>query len=243
MNGQAGEAVFMKTLIITITCLVLFAPMLAEAEAISIPIDPALTGIPFLQLSPDFHFSDFNGLPVAGQSVSVDLTWADDILARVLKSGVGTAFLLNIATNTASPGFAAALTGQLLTANGGTLGAVHQLGSVQISPGGIFAVGLSVPTAETGSSFDFIGAHLEFGWPDCGGCVVTDAFVRLNVGAPATTVEFGTVAQLPDGDRWGVITVAMLILGGLVFLFRGPRSKREALVLQPVTTHFCRLDS
>jgi hypothetical protein len=106
-----------------IICVAPFPPLLAEA--VSVP-DPASTDVVLPGAEFDVHLSDFGGIPVDGQSMSVDVRWADTIVARVL---------LMVGTDQAVTGFAASRTGQLLTANGGTLSTVHARGSAQSSNG------------------------------------------------------------------------------------------------------------
>src|SRR5262249_49124887 len=92
----------------------------SRSDTLHFSVDPANTGVVFRNGDIDLFSSDLNGTAVTGQSLSFDLVFNDDLLARLFLTdpqafGIG----LTIYTNAGTfPGFAGPTTGFLLGPNG-----------------------------------------------------------------------------------------------------------------------------
>jgi hypothetical protein len=190
-------------------------------------VDPALIGSPLPAGAYDAFSSGLNGTLLSGQLLSIDLVYADGILARALGAtsiDVGLALSTNTTFNCQEfpgfgtqcgnwPGFPTGVTGYLLAPDGSALTPPRAGGSAQGSDGSMFAgfTGVTSPTPG-GANWELSGAHLEFGLPNTG-FELTDALLRLVV--RSGTVQFGTAQQLPDGDS--LVPIASLgVIGALL---------------------------
>lgn len=148
----------------------------------------------------DFLFGDeLDGIVLSGQSLSLDLIFADGILARILGDADELAFSpsLGIQTDAGTfPGFAGAgSTGFLLAPDGSPLHDPLPPGLVgqTASSSGQFSVGL-FPQIR---NFDMSGIHFDVTLPSTGH-KVTGGRLRLTNNSRDLRADFGTVAQLPD---------------------------------------------
>jgi hypothetical protein len=207
---------------------------------VSFSLDPALIGSPMAAGEFDVHSTGLNGAVLNGQLLSLDLVYADGILARVL-TATSIDMGLSLSTNTSFscltfpslgcgnwPGFPTGLTGNLLTPDGSALQPPQGLGSEMGSDGSLgvgLSPGVTSPTPG-GANYELSGAHLEFLLPNTG-FEVTDARLRLIARPSSATVQFGTEAQLPDGDSWSLIPIASCVMLGTLFAGRFLRDRRH----------------
>jgi hypothetical protein len=175
----------------------------ALATPILLPVNPAFIGQP-TSANVFFPTTALNGTTLAGQPFSLDLLFADDILARLRIDQVVFAGLVVQTTAEAFPGFAGpGPTGFLLLPDGTPL--TDPIGAGRAaSSDGRFIVGFdqSLFHGNETSHIDIAGAHLQLQFPDTG-YSVTGAQFLLQVADPAK-IHFGTAAQLnvPEPATW-----------------------------------------
>src|SRR4030095_14569319 len=203
------------------------------ATIVSFPLDPSRIGSPMPAGAYVAHSSGLNGTPLDGQLLSLDLIYADGILARVLTS-TQISMGLSLSTNASFsctvpgtphcgnwPGFPGGLTGYLLAPDGSALHSPQAVGGGMTSDGlVIVSLGsVSAPPRPAGLYDDLSGVHLEFFLPNSG-FEVTEASLGLVVQGRFATVQFGTAAQLPDGDSWSLIPIALSVMIGALLRVR-----------------------
>jgi hypothetical protein len=181
-----------------------------SAGPISLAVDPKLAGGPTVQgfFEIDFFFGDqLDGIILSGQSLSLDFVFADDILARVLRLGEGgvdfgilLALETNAGTSAGLPGDDS--TGFLIAPDGTPLHAPldrEWVGLLDVPVVGLFPQLLG--------SFEMAGVHYDLTLPSTG-FGVTGGRIRLTSHNPWGTIQFGTVAQLPEPS-----TLLLIIVG------------------------------
>jgi hypothetical protein len=190
----------------------------ASAAPITLAVEPSIVNRPpvvgFFEF--DFFFGDqLDGLDLDGQSISLDFVFSDEIIARILHAGAGLGFdaLLVLETNAGTfPGFFGdASTGFLLGPNGTPLHAPldpEWVGRVTSSDGSL-GIGL-FPQLD---NFDMSGVHYDLTLPT-GGYVVTGGFIRLASNQENESIQFGTVAQLPEPSTLMLLGAALVCTGG-----------------------------
>jgi hypothetical protein len=229
---SAHHRVARRSAIRKITTVLVFAMVMiltgvAHATLVTFTVDPALIGPPISTIFYDVFSTGLNGTPLNGQHLSLDLVYADDVLARVQGSS-RTGMLLVLSTNAPFhcqefPGFGTLCgnypgfpvtqtqTGYMLAPDGGPLQAPVAEGGAMSNDGDL-AVGIDRPIP--GGNYETSGLHLDFGLPDSDS-EVTGAKLRLVTDG---TVQFGTAAQLSDGDS--LIPIASCVMLGALFIAR-----------------------
>lgn len=170
--------------------LFMLLPATAWADTILFTVNPVDQMVP-KSLQFDVFSSGLNGTVFTGQSLSLDLLLAGDLLARINAATYG--IDLTLSTNAGmDPGFFGAAT------TGSVLGRFGPLGS--------FDVGRSMSSnGDTSAGMPFIthgpndirGFHFDAVLPSTG-WTVTNATLRFTLPNPNSTVIFGTAAQLPE---------------------------------------------
>jgi len=188
----------------------------ARSDTLTFTINPADTGVVFSPGPIDLFSSNLNGTVVAGQSVSLDLVFNDDLLARLfLTDPQAFGIELNIHTNAGTfPGFAGPTTGFLLGPNGQQITDTQGAGRSDGSDGS-FAVGLEGFTSASfggAQAIDISGVHFDTSFPPTG-FVVTDAQLRFSLNSTANGVEFGTEQQLPEPSTLLLLGIGALSVG------------------------------
>jgi len=196
--------------------MVLLAVILSSTsvDAITITFDvpfvligPVLTGI---SAHVDLSSSGLNGVIFQGQTLSLDFVLAEDVLARVFRSGL-TEFFVQISTNApGSPGTPANLpTGFLIGRNGAPAGTTAMgTWSQHFIPDGLVFIFLNdAASACCSGAIDISGVHLDVMLPNTG-FAITDAHLFLQT----FQLQFGTASQLPEP------ATLVLVLIGIVFV-------------------------
>jgi hypothetical protein len=114
------------------------------------------------------------------------------------------------------PGFPVAQTGYLLAPDGSPLHAPVEAGGGMTVRGDFF-VGIGPNVSVTGSSYETSGVHLDFLLPDSD-FEVTGARLRFVTDGRDGSVQFGTAAQLPDGDSWSLAPAGLCVIFAARFL-------------------------
>lgn len=175
-------------------------------------VSPALIGLP----SPgefDLYSNGLDGTTLAGQALSSDFDFAGGVLARLLLNTDGFLLLRVHTTASSFAGFAGAGPSGFLLASDGTQIGARIDGGRSASSDGTFSVGVTLPT----QNVDIKGIHFDFALPSTGFAITG---VELKLGAYDTsTVQFGTVAQLPEEIPPGFVALvwaALLMIGSFV---------------------------
>jgi hypothetical protein len=181
----------------------------SDTLTLQFPVDPANTGVVFKDFFVDLFSSDLNGTAVVGQSLSLNLVFNDDVLARLtLLNPEAFGVLLDISTNEEIfPGFAGPTTGFLLDANGKQIGPPLVAGRSS-GDDGSFAFGIFF-LSSANLDGDISGVHFDTSFPDQPGLFVTDAKLRFSLNDPGNGVEFGTEKQLSEPSTLGLTLVGV----------------------------------
>ena len=175
------------------------------ATTVTFPVGAGQVGTP-LTGDIDLFSSGLNGETLTKQSLSLDLVFSQDLLARMTFGDISVG--LTIHTNTAgSPGFAGTTTGFLLAADGSALHAPLTAGGASGSDGS-FSIGLVDLSSLLSGVVDIRGVHFDTILPD-NGSAITGARLRFSVNPGIAQVTFGTAAQLPEPG-----TVVLLGIAG-----------------------------
>jgi hypothetical protein len=178
----------------TTIVLLLISSGSATATTVTFPVGAGAIGT---QLTGDIDLfsSGLNGVSLNQQSLSLDLRFAEDVLARMTFGDISVG--LTIHTSTAgSPGFAGTTTGYLLAPGGSPLHAPLTAGGATASDGS-FSVGLVDLASLLSGVVDIGGVHFDTILPD-NGSGITGARLRFSVNPGISQVTFGTAAQLPE---------------------------------------------
>jgi hypothetical protein len=165
--------------------------------------------------SVDLFASGLNGTALTGQSLSLDLVFSNDVLARLFLSDP-TAFGIELIVNTNAgtfPGFAGPTTGFLLDPSGNQFGNSQVAGRADGSDGS-FSMGLvSFTSANLNGAnvIDISGMQFDTTFPD-DGAVITNADLRFSFNSNFDSVEFGTAQQLPEPSTLGLTLVGAMVL-------------------------------
>jgi hypothetical protein len=189
--------------------ILLCLPWAASGMEITLNVDPALILVPSAG-EHDFSTIGFNGLTLAGQAVSADLVFANNILARtfaVNPNPLAIDFLLIIQTNApVFSGFPTNVSGAVLAADHTAVPVPTLLGGA-MSDDGRFGVGVFPDFSGLSPRIvDLSGVHFDMTLPATG-FTITDALLRIAV-LPESYMVFGTARQLPE-----VSTLALLATG------------------------------
>jgi PEP-CTERM motif-containing protein len=208
---------------VSLLAMVIASPAMGWCDTVQFTIDPANTGIvytgantPFI----DLFSSGLNGTLLTGQSLSLDLMFSNQVLARLFLNDPGAFGVeLIVYTNAGTfPGFAGTTTGFLLDPNGNQFGGIQTAGRADCSCGS-FAVGLVSFTSanlQGANVVDISGVNFNTTLPSTG-YVVTDAQLRFSLNSAYDSVEFGTAQQLPEPSSLLQLGLGLL---GLVGIFR-----------------------
>jgi hypothetical protein len=210
-------------LLMVVGALVIFVlgvPALADT-IVMLPIDPAIVSQPPSSGRFDFPFPDLNGVVLNGDTLSANFIFAGSVLARArVLSPPNTSADLGVGLLLQADGIVHGLPGSqptgFLLAPDGTPAFPPLFAGQALSDDGRYFVGLSqFPSGVLSQPvFDFEGLHLNVYLPGFGGQVVTGAEIMLTVGGfTASTLQFGTEAQLPEPGTW--ILLALGLLGPL----------------------------
>jgi len=178
----------------TTIVLLLISSGSAAATTVTFPVGAGHIGT---QLTGDIDLfsSGLNGVSLNQQSLSLDLLFAGDILARMTFGDISVG--LTIHTNSAgSPGFPGTTTGFLLAPDGSPLHSPLTAGGAAASDGS-FSVGLVDLASLLSGVVDIGGVHFDTILPD-NGSGITGARLRFSVNPGISQVTFGTAAQLPE---------------------------------------------
>jgi hypothetical protein len=232
--------------LICISALVLMSGS-ASATPIRLTVDTADMGPRVGAYEVDFSFgTQLNGIVLSGQTLSLEFTFEDDILAEVpggIRSALGFGVSLSVATTAnAVPGFAGNdSTGYLLGGDGSAMSGVLPPDRVGrwMSSSGAFGVGLFPGPLIDG--FRMSGVYYELVLPATG-YAITGGKIRLSSSDPWGRLNIGTVAQLPEPGVpiWLLAaTMSALVYGSRRGRSRLPSVERDGVaamsVAHPVT--------
>jgi PEP-CTERM motif len=208
--------------------IVIALPASGWADTVEFSVDPANIGAVYAgHVDVDLFSSDLNGTALGNKTLSLNLVFNDDVLARLLLSdppGLGVA--LELLTLGEGPlAFDGPSTGFLLDANGNQVGDTQVAGEAFVlGPSDGFDVGLvSFNSDNLGGTnkVDISGAHFDISFP-ANGFVVTSAKLRFALSSDYNSLEFGTAQELPEPS-------SLLLLGsGLIGLVGLGRRKLSA---------------
>jgi hypothetical protein len=215
---------------ISLLAILIASPVISWCDTVQFAVAPVNIGT-LIQGPVDFDLfsSGLNGTVLAGQSLSLDLVFDSDVLARLFLVDPGTFGIgLDIHTNAGTfPGFAGPTTGYLLDAKGNQFGGTQVAGR-SAGDDGTFGMGLvSFTLGNLGGAqaVDISGVHFDTSLPD-DGFVITDAQLRFSFNTATDRVELGTAQQLPEPS-----TTGLTLAGALVISLTAWRSRRKQLVL------------
>lgn len=206
----------------SVLCLAILPPLDAAGLTMELTIDASLIG-PKVSGEIDLFSSALDGMLLQGQSLSLDILFGDEVLARVFEVPEFPGAVLIVQTNAGTfPGQAGLpSTGFWLAPDGTALDSPHDLGRAMGS-NGTFAVGLVdvLPADIPGNPVDVSGLHFDFVFPNTG-FMVTDANLRL-VTFGQSYVVFGTSQQLPE-PATVILTMTGLVGSGVIARVMGRR--------------------
>jgi len=189
-------------------------PALGFCDTVNFTVNPATIGVPIQGVgSFDLYSAGLNGVVLNGQNESWNLTFSNQVLARLFLSDP-TSFGIGLEIHTSAgtfPGFAGPTTGYLLNPSGFQFGDSQSAGRADGSDG-TFDMGLvSFTTSglEGATNLDIRGVHFNTTLPN-DGAVITDAQLRFSLNSPHDAVEFGAAKQLPEPSTLLLTMVGML---------------------------------
>ena len=204
--------------LVAICVLLLAVTLPAHATTVTFVVPSAKIGPVFNGSTVDLSSSSLNGMTLTGQSMSLDLMFANSILSRLSIAnpdpfGVD----LIISTSVAGfPGFAGTTTGFLRDASGNPFGPTQNAG-LSNSDDGSFSIGLSEFTLPM--SVDSSGMHFDTIFPSSAGRTITNTTLLFTLGNE-NSARFGTIQQLPEPS-------SLVLLGlGFIGLLRFTRRVR-----------------
>ena len=195
--------------------IVIASPAIGWCDTVQFTVEPVNIGTLIQAPSVDLFASGLNGTALTGQSLSLDLVFSNDVLARLFLSDP-TAFGIELIVNTNAgtfPGFAGPTTGFLLDPSGNQFGNSQVAGSTDGSDGS-FSMGLvSFTSANLNGAnvIDISGVQFDTTFPD-DGAVITNADLRFSFNSNFDSVEFGTAQQLPEPSTLGLTLVGAMVL-------------------------------
>jgi len=179
------------------------SPAIVWCDTVQFTFPPASIGTPIHGPgSFDVFSSGLNGTVLAGETLSLDLTLSNDVLARLYLAAPSTFGLgLVIFTNAGTfPGFVGPTTGYLLDPSGNQFGGAQVAGRADGCCPGFVSMGLVSFTSsnlEGAQVVDISGMHFDTSLPN-NGFVITDAELLFSFNGPDDGVVFGTAQQLPE---------------------------------------------
>jgi hypothetical protein len=203
-------------------------PAIGRCDAVEFTVNPASIGT--LIQGPgniDLFSSGLNGTVLAGQSISLDLLFSNDVLARLFLSDPSS-FGVELSIHTSAgtfPGFSGPTTGYLLDSNGSQFGGTQDAGRAE-GQDGTFDMGLVSFTSGNlagAQIMDISGVHFDTSFPN-NGFVITDAQFRFTFNSADDGVEFGTAKQLPEPSSLWLILIGTPMIAAVV-----RRSRRKML--------------
>lgn len=191
------------------------SPAIAYCGTVDFTVNPANLGVVEHGSPVDLFSSGLDGTALTGQSLSLDLVFSDQVLAKLFIADPGAfGVTLEIYTNSASaPGFPGSTTGYLLDPTGNQFGTTMDAGRADGS-NGTFAVGLSGFTSgdlDNQSVFEISGLDFDTVFPTDRGVVVTGTELIFSMNNKYNGIEFGSQQQLPEGSSTLVLTLADLL--------------------------------
>ncbi len=195
--------------------IVIASPAIGWCDTVQFTVEPVNIGTLIQAPSVDLFASGLNGTALTGQSLSLDLVFSNDVLARLFLSDP-TAFGIELIVNTNAgtfPGFAGPTTGFLLDPSGNQFGNSQAAGRAEGSDGS-FSMGLvSFTSANLNGAnvIDISGVQFDTTFPD-DGAVITNADLRFSFNSNFDSVEFGTAQQLPEPSTLGLTLVGAMVL-------------------------------
>jgi hypothetical protein len=195
--------------------IVIASPAIGWCDTVQFTVEPVNIGTLIQAPSVDLFASGLNGTALTGQSLSLDLVFSNDVLARLFLSDP-TAFGIELIVNTNAgtfPGFAGPTTGFLLDPSGNQFGNSQVAGRADGSDGS-FSMGLvSFTSANLNGSnvIDISGMQFDTTFPD-DGAIITNADLRFSFNSNFDSVEFGTAQQLPEPSTLGLTLVGAMVL-------------------------------
>ena len=194
-------------------------PAIGRCDTVQFTVSTANIGTPIQGPgNVDLFSSGLNGAVLAGQSISLDLLFSNDELARLFLSDPSTFGVeLSIHTNAGTfPGFSGSTTGYLLDSNGSQFGGTQDAGRAE-GQDGTFDVGLVSFTSgnlAAANVIDISGVHFDTSFPKSG-FVITDAQLRFTFNSAYDGVEFGTAKQLPEPSSLWLILIGTLMIASV----------------------------
>jgi hypothetical protein len=199
-------------------CLCLVAWSASNATPISIDLGPS----PHITTHVDTSFSDLNGTPLQGQSLSLDFLFANAKFVRLF-SVTDPQFTVLITLNISGSGDVGVLsgTGFLLDQNGNALGSPEVLGSAG-SDGSISVGLLPLLSVQFSTPLDFFGVHTSLLLPSNSSLTVTGGEFQL-VNAGGSQHVFGIGPGVPRDivpDSGSTLLLCGLTLLALPAIYR-----------------------
>ena len=191
--------------------LVLVSTAPAAATTVIFAVAPGQIG-PGLTGDIDLASSHLNGIALGGQSLSLDLLFDQDLLARMTFGDISVGLTIKTSTP-GSPGFAGATTGFLIAPDGSALHTSRIAGLASGSDGS-FSAGLVDLTSVLSGVVDVKGVHFDTILPG-NASLITGAHLRFSVNPGIGQVTFGTAAQLPEpatGVLLGIVATSSLLV-------------------------------
>lgn len=188
---------------------VVFADSIAETITFTVPASDIGTNMQGPAAGVLLDSSALNGTVLSGQSLSLDLMLANNVLARLGFGDGGVSIGLAIDTNAQTfPGFTGPTSGYLIFANGSHLMSQDAGSADGCCPGALFTgFGFASPPP----AGDFSGAHFDTSLPD-NGFVIADLQLEINANGPYDSIKFGTAEQLPEPSTLVLLLLALPIL-------------------------------
>jgi len=203
---------------VAICALLLAVSLPAFATNVTFGVPPEKIG-PVFNGSVDLSSSSLNGMTLTGQAMSLDLMFANNILARLSLPNPDP-FGIDLIISTSilgNPGFAGTTTGFLRDALGNPFGPTQNAGR-SMADDGTFSIGLSEFTGPS-LTVDSSGLHFDTSFPNSPGRTITNTTLLFTMGS-GNSVRFGTPQQLPEPS-------SVVLLGfGFVGLFFARRRAR-----------------
>jgi len=188
----------------------------ASATTVSFTPSPGDIGTTFKNTNVDLFSTGLNGMTLSGQPLSLDLSFTNELLARIqLLDAEDFDVVFTVFTNAGGePGFAGMSTGFLLNPNAGQLGSQLEAGRSQGSDG-TFDLGLVtfLPASFGANVVDISGVHFDTSFPNTG-FLVTNTQLRFTLNN--NELLFGTAQQLPEASTLGLL-FAGISFGSLLY--------------------------
>lgn len=180
---------------------ILLAPSAGWCDTVQFSVPASDIGAPIQSSGIAFYSSALDGVVLAGQSLTLDLVFSNNDLARLFltdPAAFGVELIVDTNAGTA-PGFAGTTTGYLLNPSGNQFGGIQTAGRGDGSDGS-FSVGLvsfNSSNLNAANIFDISGVQFNTSLPTSG-ATITGIELLFSFNDPIDAVQFGTAKQLPE---------------------------------------------